>query len=479
MVMQVQECFFDRFRCSPDHIASAPGRVNIIGEHIDYCGFSVLPCALDRCAYVAISKTDDNDMSVIHNVKSSEYPSGTLKIVDRFIELKQNSSLARNWCDYIICGAYAAVKYLMAGRRDDKDAELCLFREVIGGYRIVMHSDIPPGAGLSSSSALVVASCLAILTYSLSPDMSLVAQSCTDAERLIGTMGGGMDQAVCCLGQLNHALHVHFVPHLSARPIPLPSGISFVICDSRVVAEKAQGARDAFNTRVCECRVAALLLGKHLRLGTTSTLREVFDGYKTMQDAVLDDIGVLQNLALISEQVFQSTSYTFADVRSQLSMEEWSSVCSHEQLLLLERSTALNLRQRTMHVLKEAARVLQFCDTCCTTNWSSHANAQISLDRLGAALSTSHNSLKELYDCSCEELNTLVQCCRDGGALGARLTGAGWGGCVVAMIYTNDREDFVKHLGSSYYVPRGVELNVVDRFVFVATASKGAAIVYK
>ena len=470
----LQEAFSKVYNQSADHIATAPGRVNIIGEHIDYCGFSVLPCALDRCVRIAISKRRDEVSSNVRNTASTHYPSKSFVVIERYAELLDNALTTRVWSDYIVCGAYAASKYLTRDTTYDADSAVVKrMSEIATGLCVLVSGNIPAGAGLSSSSALVVASCLAILSYHTSPDLSLVAECCMEAEQLIGTMGGGMDQAVCCLGRDNHALHVHFSP-FNVSSIPLPPAIALVICDSLVTAEKAQGARRAFNTRVCECRLAALIFSQHLDATRVKTLQQVVHIYLAQQKSQCSEVDAVLALASYCTDVFSLECYTFSDISQIIGPDELNVYFTTEQISLLRSTSSLYLRQRAVHVFTEAARVLKFCDLCRHTDWAVAGNDK--LLQLGRWMSDSHESLRTQYNCSCVEMDELVECCMSGGAVGARLTGAGWGGCAVAMIRIDDKDSFVEHLYNSYYDKRGVDGDTMDNVVFVANVSSGARI---
>lgn len=128
------------------------------------------------------------------------------------------------------------------------------------GLNICVWGCVPKSAGLSSSSALVVCSALTTLyANKLELSKSDLAETCAIAERYVGTQGGGMDQAISCLGQTGSAKLIDFNP-LRVHNINLPEGSQFVITNSCVEANKA--ATNQFNTRVAECRIATQILAK-------------------------------------------------------------------------------------------------------------------------------------------------------------------------------------------------------------------------
>ncbi|KAL5004826.1 hypothetical protein ScPMuIL_018282 [Solemya velum] len=107
--------------------------------------------------------------------------------------------------------------------------------------------------------------------------------------------------------------------------------------------------------------------------------------------------------------------------------------------------TSFKLFQRASHVFSEALRVLEFKKTCDDAGGDA-------LVQLGELMNASHTSCRDLYECSCPELNLLVDLCLQSGALGSRLTGAGWGGCAVSLIPANQVSSFISKIKTSYYV---------------------------
>lgn len=128
------------------------------------------------------------------------------------------------------------------------------------GLNVCVWGCVPKSAGLSSSSALVVCSALTTLfANKLELSKSDLAETCAAAERYVGTQGGGMDQAISCLGQAGCAKLIDFNP-LRVHNVHLPEGSQFVIANSCVEANKA--ATNQFNSRVAECRIATQILAK-------------------------------------------------------------------------------------------------------------------------------------------------------------------------------------------------------------------------
>jgi Galactokinase galactose-binding signature/GHMP kinases N terminal domain/RanBP1 domain len=143
----VAEAFRTQFGKAPAFFVRAPGRVNLIGEHIDYHGYSVLPCALEHDVVIAVGSTDASDKITVGNANAKygvgEFPSDPAADVDRSAGLK--------WWQYVQCGYKGAF-----------DAAPDSQKKPSVGVQMIVEGRVPPSAGVSSSSALVVASCLAV-----------------------------------------------------------------------------------------------------------------------------------------------------------------------------------------------------------------------------------------------------------------------------------------------------------------------------
>jgi N-acetylgalactosamine kinase len=244
------------------------------------------------------------------------------------------------------------------------------------------------------------------------------AKICARAEMMVGTAGGAMDHTASLCSEKNAALLINFVPEFSTIPVELNAAAAkIVVIDSKVKALKVDSE---FNLRVAECRLASVLLAKWLGK-TESEWKKV----RKLKD-LNDELSVLQQA--VSER-FKPQPYTLKEIESELKLEAdvWTQFEIDSQLV-----GPFKLKDRITHVIAEALRVEQ-----CITDAK---NNQV----LGALMSESHRSLRDLYECSCPELDELVELCLSHqGAYGARLTGAGWGGFVVALVKAEELDDFL------------------------------------
>ena len=237
--------FEQAFRARPS-ISSAPGRVNLIGEHTDYNDGFVLPCAIGFRTHVAVHAREDNKLIMC----SEEFP-GQFEFDVSALPAAHQSI----WCDYPVGVAVALRNHGFP----------------ISGANVMVQGEVPVGAGLSSSAALEVASALAFLGLSGgSLPLPQIAQLCQCAENeFVGARVGIMDQFVACLGKAGHALMLD-CRSLAYQFVPIPAGVSIVICNTMVRHKLAGGE---YNVRRAECEEGVRLLVK--RIPGTAALRDV------------------------------------------------------------------------------------------------------------------------------------------------------------------------------------------------------------
>jgi galactokinase len=318
----------EKFGKEPELVASAPGRVNLIGEHTDYNGGFVLPCAIDRRIAVAVGAGE-----------------GALYSAD-FDQTRQIDDKDSSWADYPRGVAWAIGE---AGHE-------------IGGFRAAFAGDVPLGSGLSSSAAIEAATALALdAFFGLGVGRTDLALACQQAENdYVGVGTGIMDQYASLLCEAGAALLVD-CRSLDAESVPLDlqaAGLALVVCDTRV----ERGLADTgYNDRRATCERAASMLG-----------------VEELRDATEGDLDLLSGAEL----------------------------------------------KRARHVISENARVLEAVE----------ALRDRDFEEFGRLMFASHASLRDDYEVSTPELDTFVRAAQQHGARGARLTGAGFGGCAIALV---------------------------------------------
>lgn len=410
--------FEAKYNSKPKYVSRAPGRVNIIGEHVDYSGYGVLPMAIEQD--IAIACRPNNTGELRFSNTNTEYTDYSCPV--RGFEINREQIV---WYSYILCGFKGMIEEL--GIKDPVGVDMCV------------SGSIPPASGLSSSSALVCCAALTVLCANgvELPSKKDLAEMCARSERFIGTQGGGMDQAISFLGQPSKAMMIEFNP---VRPseVKLPSGYSFIISNTNIQANKA--AQSFFNTRAAECHLAARVIAKMKDLNWREVKKLLI---------LADSLGLpISEMSSVVTEILHPEPYSREEICKilEISDQELVTECLSEKSADVK---SFKLCDRAKHVYEEANRVYEFNETANSGGGGDDGAA--TAEKLGHLMDQSHYSCSSVYECSCPELDQMVSLSKGGGALGSRLTGAGWGGCVVSLVKDDNVEAFLKHLKGAYY----------------------------
>jgi galactokinase len=383
--MDLAHHFIQQYGVSATVETRAPGRVNLLGEHVDYNQGIVLPAAIDR-AVSLMAKASSDDRVSLAALDLEQQVTFRLSEVEKRCDIEGKP--LPGWALYPAGVAWALQKASLA----------------IPGMQVVYHSDVPIGSGLSSSAAVEVA--FASTWQALSNwqvDQLELAQICQKAEnQYVGVSSGLMDQFTSACGVEGHVLCFD-TRSLEWSALDMPPSTAIVIADSGI---RRSLASSAYNDRRAACERAVKLLQKYLP--QIQSLRDV-------------------------------STVEFAAYSPYLPTE---------------------VARRAEHVVKEIHRVDQ---------------AIIALRRgdarmFGGFMYASHKSLRDLYEVSIPELDSLVDIARGlPGIYGARLTGAGFGGCTVNLVDERQASVFVEGLRGEYREKTGR-----DAQVYLCQASRGA-----
>jgi N-acetylgalactosamine kinase len=408
---------------------------------VDYSLYGVMPMALELAVYMAVGRGDGTENGItLCNTDSERFPMRMLS-ADPSQEIGQGG--AHDWSGYFLCG-YRGV--FDVARRDRLLPESVLTKG-LPGLRVMVSGQVPPGGGLSSSAAMVVASALATAeALGLRLTKVQLASLCIEAERYIGVLSGGMDQSCSVMGLDGHALHIEFTPSLRADPVALPPGCAFVVSNCLSKAEKAVQPLLRYNKRVVECKLAAKLLGKQLRLDNWQlfeTLWEVQEGVHARGEP-----SSLRDMASLAHELLPHGACSQKQLTSHLGTEPMHVLPKARVMAdVLGASDDFWLHDRAVHVYEEAARVHEFKAVCSDPVLSDEGK----VEALGKLMNDSHFSCSKMFDCSCPELEELVALSRQAGAVGSRLTGAGWGGCSVSLVKEDRVEEFLDAVKHKFY----------------------------
>ena len=349
---------------APLGVWSAPGRVNLIGEHTDYNDGFVLPFAIDRRTRIELALRNDGVIRVATTFGTAV---AELSLAD--LDAAVASGRVTGWSAYPLGVAWAL------GQRG---ADLA----AVSGVDLVIDSDVPVGAGLSSSAAIECAVAVALNeVWNLGLDRETLAQAGQHAENaVVGAPTGIMDQSASLLGQQGTAVFLD-CRSLETRNVPLdlePSGLVVLVVDTGVHHSHATGG---YRDRRASCEAGAAALG-----------------VASLRDVTLDD---LERASTLLDDV------TFRRVR---------------------------------HVVTENDRVLK------TVAALESAGPRA----IGHLLDASHLSMRDDFEISIPELDVAVEAARQSGALGARMTGGGFGGAAIALVPIDDVDRVTSAVGQAF-----------------------------
>ena len=380
------------------HLVRAPGRVNLIGDHTDYNGLPAFPMAIQREIAILFRKTEDGHVR-LRNI-NPRFEAREFQIEPTIAAYRQG-----DWGNYAKAAAQALARRFGMEK----------------GFDAVVASDIPAAAGLSSSSALLVACALILVRINaISIDLLDLMELLAQGEHYVGTQGGGMDQAACLGGHESQALKIDFSP-LRISLTPVPHDWCFVIAHSLAIADKSGKTRESYNARPLECREA---------------LRR-----------------------FLSHPAAHRDVQTYSNLLSRIPIPA----------LLSEAEQVLEqpYRGRFCHVVSEAERV----------EAARRAMLARDLAGFGSLMNESHSSLRDDLEVSCQELDHLVAACLEAGGCGARMTGAGFGGCAVTLCTADQSFALQEELKTSFYRTRILPAGMQDCLI-TARPAAGAGFLY-
>ncbi|KAK9826693.1 hypothetical protein WJX74_010258 [Apatococcus lobatus] len=462
----LEKAFLERFGSKPELFARSPGRVNLIGEHIDYEGYACLPMALRQDTIVAIRKA--GDQLVITNIKSSEYPDYTFS-VDPSQKVDADNHA---WANYYLAAYKGCFEYLESKGKAPPPA----------GLQVMVDGIVPLGSGLSSSAAITCSSAFATLAaHGLNAPQGDAATFTAKCEKYVGTESGGMDQAVSIMGKPNTAMLVEFNP-VRATDVVLPAGATFVIANSLTVSSKQETGATRYNLRTVECRLAAIALA--ISLGQPKEEARKLQTLKDVEPLIQSRLSgpkssISHAAAAAAEQYLQKEPYDQGQIEGLLGASLSSifegNKAAGKSIAAAPDVGGFRLQSRALHVFAEADRVLAFRDVC-----TGDAPGEHKLESLGCIMDESQASCRDLYHCSCAELEALIAVQKKAGALGSRLTGAGWGGCTVSLVREGAVEAFIRAVKDQYFkqcISEGkVAAANLDEVIFASRPASGGAI---
>jgi len=368
--------FIKHFGTEPTGVWSAPGRVNLIGEHTDYNEGFVLPFAIDRRTYAAVSLRTDGIARVASGFTS--------EVAEIPVEEISKDSVS-GWSGYPLGVAWALMQ---AGAKPS-------------GFNLFVESDVPVGAGLSSSAAIECSVAMALNDlWGANQDRSALAKIGQKAENeIVGAPTGIMDQTASLFGVIDHVVFLD-CRSLVAEAIPLglqQNSLEIVVMDTKVSHRLADGG---YAARRAACEEGAKQMG-------VSSLRDLIVSDLTKAESLLEPL----------------------------------------------------VYKRVRHVVTENARVLETVELLKSS----------SPQAIGPLLYASHESMRDDFEISIDELDCAVETAMQVGAVGARMTGGGFGGAAIALIHSSKVAE-LKSAVSEAFETRGF----AKPELFIVKADSGA-----
>ncbi len=466
---------FEKIYGNSNHafLVRAPARINLKGMHVDHRGGHVNYMAIDREIVMAVGIRDD-DKVVLNDQEAERYQKRSFSISealppeargDWFSYIEQVDTVPGDWSNYIRAGVLKLQDYF-------KDRPL-------RGMNLLVNGNIPIGGGLSSSSALVVAACEASLQVNgLSLGDEQKTLLCGEGEWYVGTRGGAGDHAAIIYGRRGHLMRLRFFP-LTVQPFPFPAGYRVIVCNSLKQARKSDGVRTTFNERVATYEIAMVMIRR--------LFPDLADRIPHLRDLNTEHLGVGEDtlyriLAALPESIDRKALQDMLpDHQNELERifrthdappdgYQVRSVCLYG-MAECERSRIFCdfLRQGDMKTVGELMYLSHDGDRVVTHDGGNMPKPRQNrvtdgyLQRLieGTVNGTTESLLWKQpggYNCSCEELDHLVDIARTiPGVIGANLTGAGLGGCVLVVVREEAVETFLGTVHEEYYKSRRLE----------------------
>ena len=428
------------------NIVRAPGRLNLLGMHIDHRGGFINPIAINKETILCYSKRDD-DLICVHNMDASygdrkfnirrELPPERIDTVKAWLSWTQEETnkRKRDEIDHDWVNKLKSVPLYLQAIYPDKN---------LSGFDAVLDSNIPGQMGLSSSSAIVVAMMdIMIDINNISITDNEFVNYCGIAEWFVGTRGGSGDHAAIKCSRLGMISHMRTLPRLFIKSyLPFPKDYKIVIFNSGIMADKSGGARQKFNEKTATYEIGGIYVKEYMKIGKKFYLPEVLEHLNQSQ--------IYELLQSLPEGI------TRKELLEQLPQ--------HENLL--KEQFATHLEPEGGYLIRS---VISYGITECErSRMAEDVLNKSDIKLFGELMNISHDgdrvcaktidTKKDLYlqpggyGCSVPEIDKMVDLAQEAGACGAQISGAGLGGSIMALVKKKNFDRLVKALCAEHYV---------------------------
>ncbi len=464
--------FIDGYGDKKVIISRAPGRVNLMGTHIDHRGGAINVMAIKNDTILVVSPREDDRVNILNTDKS--YSRESFSISEEL-----NLEKTDNWLDYINSNAVTnKVKTLKGNWVNYVKSAVLRFQFVsnnpLVGMDIMADGTIPVAAGLSSSSSLVVATAEAVTAInSLNLTSKTFVELCGEGEWYVGSRGGAGDHGAMKCSKIGKITRLDFKPFAIGNNAEFPSDYAVIIADSMIKSKKSENSKDTFNAKVMAYEFSLALIKKQFPQFDLVEFRDIARNVtqKDVYNILLflpEKITRNQLLELLPEQKdWLETKFSnhadpgYYDLRG-VTLFGITECYRAEKFLKALESKDFELIGKLMKLSHDGDRVVNPVD--------------VSDKRIKTLMESGVNLeyLTGAYGCSTKEIDYLSQLLNTSeGVLGSKLTGAGLGGCVVAIVKKDCADAVINRLNKEYYDKYGFEYGAK-----IYTPMSGSAVIY-
>lgn len=466
-------------------ISRAPGRVNLMGRHVEHRGGWVNVISINKEVLAVVSPRED-DVIRITNV-DGDFKDREFKISENLADL--------NWKDWVSYIESDKIKKMIFDTKGDwinyvKAAVLKLqytFKDVkLRGMDMAFYGNIPMAAGLSSSSAITVATAeAAVAINNIDISVQKFVDLCGEGEWFVGSRGGSGDHAAMKFGNRGYVAHLGFFPFSFEKAIKFPKGYKLVVANSHIKAQKTTNAKDLFNQRIASYEFGLMMV------------KEQFPQYanilERLRDINTDNLGIVPSkiyemLLKLPEKIKPGELFVLLPEKYHARIKNIMSSHSTPECYIIRSVVLYGVAEcrrskicadvlekgdfktfgRLMEVSHDGDRVAVLDDggtgELKEYDWSSsdqYINCLINDLRSEDPLKILNAQIEMQpggYACSTPEIDYMVDLTKKvPGVIGAQLSGAGFGGCIMVLVKDNAVDMLMSTLDDEYYKPRGLE----------------------
>ena len=496
--IETLKCYIKRFGDEEVVISRAPGRVNLMGRHIEHRGgcINVISINKEVIAVAGPRKDDTIDMS---NADAA-FEDRSFKISEHLLTL--------GWKDWMSYLESHEIKKMVLDTQGDwenyvKAPILRLqykFKDrKLKGMNVLFNGNVPQAAGLSSSSAMVVATAEAeVLINGLDVTPQSFVDLCGEGEWFVGSRGGAGDHAAMKYGCCGYISHIGFFPFELQGKFKFPEGYKLIVANSHVKAKKTTNAKDTFNQRIASYEFGLMLLKqkypeyapklKHLRDLNPENLNVMPSKIYEMLMNLPKSMTPAEVLSVLPESLHEKIKLIMSSSKVPQSYPirsvilygiaecERAKKCSS----VLESGNYTEFG-KLMNISHNGDRVCMYDENMNEIPYMSDTTDEYLNDLIADLKSENPKKVLESqlemqpggYACSAPEIDYMVDISRRvKGVLGTQISGAGFGGCIMILVKDEAVDDLKKSLTEKYYVPRNLE-----PLITVCTPIKGSSII--